>query len=301
MKKPLDVRVANFIIRQISKYVRKRINSIDQEEKNDQIWLSNFSNENLSFEYNLSNNVKINLFKDSILCKYIYFSFEEVEISFIKKFLKRGDIFFDIGANIGLFSLHASPILGANGHIYSFEPTPETFTRLTRNIELNSFSNVTLENKGLSNKNEFLQFHVATNGFDAWNSFAIINELGNSDTIKVEVTTLDNYIDTQNISNINLIKLDVEGWELNVLKGAVSLLSSSNSPVLLVEFTETNAFAAGYYCGELFDYVKSFGYEWYAYDIDDNKLTRQQKKLHYPYENLIAIKDINDVTKRLES
>ena len=76
MKKPLDVRVANFLIRQISKYVSKRINPLDEEEKNDQIWLSNFSNDNLSFEYNLSNSIKINLYKESVLCKYIYFSFE---------------------------------------------------------------------------------------------------------------------------------------------------------------------------------------------------------------------------------
>lgn len=304
MNKPFDVEIAIFLKRIFSYYIRKRIPPIpikDPEVEAEEKWLSNFNQQD-SFIFYLDESTRIFLYKDSLLCKVIYSSFEETEICFIKRFLKSGDCFFDIGANIGLFTLHASPMIGKAGHIFAFEPTPTTFARLQNNIDLNAFTNVTLENLGLSNNNDFLQFNVATNGYDAWNSFANLDQLeGEKIIIEVQVNTLDFYIRQKNLSKIDLIKIDVEGWELNVLKGATTLLSRPDSPVLLVEFTETNAFAAGYYCGELFDYVKSFGYEWYSYNKEANALILQHKKLHYPYENLIAIKDLNSTINRLKS
>jgi FkbM family methyltransferase len=301
MKNPLDVTIAIFFKRVFSYYIRKRIpiiQIIDPEKEAEEKWLKNFKEQN-SFEFNLTEYIKIILYKDSILCKLIYVSFEETEISFLNKFVKKGDCFFDIGANIGLFSLHASKIIGDKGNIIAFEPTPETFSRLQENIKINSFFNVKTENIGLSDTSGTIKFHTSNDGYDAWNSFATLTDIGKCSEIDVSTNTLDNYIKTNNIKKIDLIKLDVEGWELNVLKGATELLSSSDSPVFLVEFTESNAFAAGYYCGELFDFVKSFGYKWYSYDVESNKLIIQQKKLHYPYENLIAIKDIDACYQRL--
>lgn len=301
MKTPLDVEIAIFFKRAFSYYIRKRIPIkpiIDPQVEANERWLNNFKQQNF-FEHYLDENIKIILYEDSILCKYIYETFEETEICFLKKFLKEGDCFFDIGANIGLFSLHASNIIGNNGMIIAFEPTPVTFNRLLKNIEINNFHNIKTVNIGLSYTSGTVKFHTSNEGYDAWNSFATLTDIGECVEIEVATNTLDNYISTNNINKIDLIKLDVEGWEFNVLKGATKLLSSPNSPVFLVEFTETNAFSAGYYCGELFDYVKSFGYEWYSYNVESNKLIIQQKKLHYPYENLIAIKDIDACYKRL--
>jgi len=301
MNNSLDIEIAIFFKRVFSYYIRKRIPVkliIDPEVEAEEKWLSNFNEQN-SFEFNLTEDIKVILHKDSKLCKLIYVSFEETEICFLKKFIKKGDCFFDIGANIGLFSLHASKIIGDHGKIIAFEPTPITFNRLKSNIEINRFLNIKTENIGLSDTCGMIKFHTSNDGYDAWNSFATLTDIGECSEIDVTTDTLDNYIQTNNIEKIDLIKLDVEGWELNVLKGAKELLSRSDSPVLLVEFTETNAFAAGYYCGELFDFVKSFGYEWYSYNVESNKLIIQKKKLHYPYENLIAIKDIDACYQRL--
>lgn len=298
---PLDVKIANFLKRVFSYYVRKRMPIkpvVDPELEKTENWLKNFSKEDY-FEYNLAESIQIILYKDSRLCKLIYSSFEETEICFLKRFLKKGDCFFDIGANIGLFSLHASNIVGENGKISAFEPTPVTFDRLKKNIDINNFSNINAENIGLSDAIGVVKFNVSNDGLDAWNSFATLADVGECTEIQVSTNTLDNYISTSETEKIDLIKLDVEGWELNVLKGATRLLSTPNSPVMLVEFTETNAFAAGYYCGELFDFVKSFGYEWYAYNAESNELIIQQKKLHYPYENLIAIKSLSACYERL--
>lgn len=300
MSKPFDVRVANLIKKKLVDYLNFRIKPENENDK-EQRWLSNFVDDRESFVFQLYRDIKINLYKDSLLCKFIYNSFEESELKFLRKFLKKGDSFIDIGANIGLFTLHASMIVGNEGCVYSFEPTPRTFDRLKENIDLNLCQNVTAENIGLSDKSGIMSFNTSVLGYDAWNSFADLNEIGDVITIDVRVIMLDQYLSEKKLVNIDFVKIDVEGWELFVLKGANNLLSSERAPVLMIEFTENNAFAAGYYCGELYDYVKSFGYEWYSYNSETNTLEPQIKKLHYLYENLIAIKDYNLVVERINT
>lgn len=297
---PFDVQIADILRRFFQFYIRKRIHlsPVVEEKTEEEKWLNNFTEEKNFFEFFLSENIKMYLYKDSYFCKLIYSSFEEAEINFIKSFLQPGDCFFDIGANIGLFSLHASPKIRENGCIYAFEPTPTTYERLQKNIILNNFKNIKTENIGMSYSVDTVEFHISNNGYDAWNSIVPLSELDNYSTINVNTNTIDNFIKSRMIKHVDLVKVDVEGWELNVLKGAAELMSRHDAPVLMVEFTEENAFSAGYYCGELFDYVKSFGYEWYLFNPKEGSLDLQFKKLHYPYENLIAIKDMDKVIKR---
>lgn len=297
MKKPFDVRVVNYIKKKLELYLEFRRPPGVDEILNEK-WNEKFSEGNKSFVHEFEN-FKITLYQDSILCKAIFSSFEEAEIQFTKRYLKPGDCFLDVGANIGLFSLNASVCVGEQGSVYAFEPAPVTFDRLKANVALNQFRNIKTENFGLSDQNDTLQFHVSLSGYDAWNSFASLNDVGEITTIDVPVISLDEYISSNRLSNISLIKIDVEGWEMNVLKGATELLSRAQSPVLMVEFTEENAFSAGYYCGEIYDFVKSFGYEWFSYNSETNTLEPQVKKLHYPYENLIAIKELDLVVTRL--
>lgn len=299
MKKPFDVRVANFFKKKLENYIELRKPPGVEEIQNEN-WIGKFNEGNQFFIHEFEN-FRINLYQDSILCKAIFNSFEEAEILFTKRFLKPGDCFLDIGANIGLFSLNASVCVGDTGAVYAFEPAPVTYERLKDNIALNKFCNIKTENIGLSDTNDILNFNVSLSGYDAWNSFATLNDVGEVTTIDVPVITLDEYIKTNLLNKIALIKIDVEGWEMHVLKGATNLLSSSDSPVLMIEFTEQNAFSAGYYCGEIFDFVKSFGYEWFSYNSDTNTLEPQVKKLHYPYENLIAVKELDLVVERLYS
>ena len=297
--KSIDVKVAIFFKRALNYYINKRTYK-KPEPTHEEIW------ENLPFVNNelthaLNNTTNIILNQDSVLCKLIYFGFEKNEIDFVSLFLKEGDVFFDIGANIGLFSLYASKIVGQKGSVIAFEPTPETYRRLLKNLKSNNCYNVKTFNIGLSDNLGVLNFNTSNTGHDAWNSFAKLNELSDSKTIEVEVDTLDDFIAKTKISNISLVKLDVEGWEKFVLKGACKLLESPSAPPFLVEFTEENAFAAGYYCGEVYDYLMEFGYSWYKYDRINNQLIKQSKQLHYPYENLIAIKSIENCIKRLEN
>jgi len=246
-------------------------------------------NEKGFFEFNLNNEIIINLYKDSILSRLIYDGFEKEEIKYVISELKEGDFFIDIGTNIGLFSLFASKIIGDKGKIICFEPSPSTFSRLVENVQLNDFKNLNLRNIGLSNREEEMTFYVSNNGYDAWNSFAPTKDNKLESSIQVAVSTLDIELEEIDKSKIKLVKIDVEGWEKFVLEGGQDFLIKFN-PIVMIEFTEENTFNAGYPVHDIYDIMQNYGYEWFR--IINGELVKEEKKLYYPYTNLIAKKRI---------
>lgn len=252
-------------------------------------WDKFFTN-GYSFEHTLLKDLKINLYKDSVLSKLIYYDFEKEETNYVSSVLKKGDIFIDIGANVGLFSLIASKAVGSTGKVISFEPSPSTFKRLDQNIQLNNLSTIDHRNIGLSDKTDELVFFVSKTGYDAWNSFARREDIL-EDSILVPVSTIDLELKEVDKSKIKLIKIDVEGWEKFVLFGGRDLFMNYN-PIVMVEFSEENTFNAGYPVYEIYDIMKDFGYEWHT--IKAGELIPAPKKLRYNYENLVAVKPAKD-------
>jgi FkbM family methyltransferase len=241
---------------------------------------------------------RINLYKESELANYIYLGFEEKEILFLQKFLRSGDGVLDIGANIGLFTLEAAAIVGEKGRVTAYEPDPATYTRLVENCMLNDFSFAHCKQMAVSSQRGVLQFNIAGKGYDAWNSLAPIPSKKITNTIDVNTTTLDHEISEYPApENITLIKIDVEGWELFVLKGGADFLQQY-SPVCMVEFTEINLNAAGSSSKDVFECMEGFGYTWYSFN--GTKLLLEIRKPNYPYENLLAIKDYSFVLDRIE-
>ncbi len=283
LKRPF-YNTAGFIIKVMKWFQEKQDKKI--RIKKSKSWNLLFQDKN-SFTYNLTDTLKINLYKDSVLSKIIYDGFEEEELSFVKGTLAEGDIFIDIGANVGLFSLIASECIGATGSIISFEPSPVTFNRLAENISLNAIKNIDLRNIGLSNQTGEFRFYVSDNGYDAWDSFAPSQDNKLQKAISVTVSNLDTELEKVDKNRIKLIKIDVEGWEKYVLLGGENLFRNY-APTVMVEFTEENTFNAGYAIHEIYDLMVDYGYVWHT--IKEGKLVHDPKKLHYPYNNLIAIK-----------
>ena len=277
-------------------YIDNRIRI--ENEKRDILWESKFKDGNTSFIMQLQDNISINLYKNSLLSKLIFEgNFELNEIAFLKKILKKDDYFIDIGANIGLFSIYASGIIGENGKIITFEPSPATFSRLKENIELNKFKNVEIRNIGISDKKGELTLNISESGHDAWDTFAPnINKKMFNKSTTVPVHTLDDELMEIDKEKIALVKIDVEGWEKFVLNGAKEFLTKFE-PVLMVEFTESNTEAAGYNVLEIYDIMHSLGYQWYKYV--NGSLIPEKRNKRYIYDNLIAIKNLQKVRNRL--
>lgn len=297
----LLLRIVYSVVKRVNNYYTKLI--LKERKAEDEKWNKLFLSKK-SFVGKLNETLLINFYKDSILSKLIYTNFEQNEILFLRKYLKPGDTFFDIGSNIGLFSLHAAQIVTNNGNIHAFEPTPKTFARLMENIELNRYQNIiTANNIGISSDIGKLSLNISTDGHDAWNTFAKQSEICFEKKIEIPVEKLDNYMSEKQISckDIALIKIDVEGWEMEVLKGAKNLLLDENAPVLMVEFTESNLFAAGTNCYEIYDLIVSYGYKWYRYDSKNNILHHDPKRIHYPYDNILAIKNLDQANSRINS
>lgn len=245
--------------------------------------------------------LKIKCYLDSFLARLIYLEdFENTEIDFINNFLKEGDIFIDIGSNIGLFSLNASVKVGPRGKIVSFEPTPVTYNRLIENINLNGFNNIKPFQIAISDKTEKKQLLISKDGYDAWNSFGMPTRGANLEKVEVVCYKIDEIdkIDSD-FHKASLIKIDIEGWELNALKGGAEFFSKPDAPTLLIEFTDDNAKNAGTSCREIYLFLQQLGYQMYEYDSSNNIMIPSKLKEYYPYENLIATKNISTVMERI--
>lgn len=245
--------------------------------------------------------VKLKLYKDAGLSETLYcYDFEVDEVGFIYRFLKKGDVFFDVGANVGIFTVHGAKIVGESGHVHSFEPAKITYDRLVENVLLNNQKNVKSNYVAISDRVGFQEFYISEEGNDAFNS---IVKPAKGDQFKIEkvpVITINDYVkQNELIGKIALMKIDVEGWEIPLLRGGEEILSREDAPVLIVEFTESNAISAGHSCAELYDLLVSFGYKMYLYDHATSQLKAESKREKYDhYLNLICIKNIAEVGRK---
>ena len=191
------------------------------------------------------------------------------------------------GANIGLFSLLASELVGHEGRVIAFEPGPQTFTCLMESVKYNNRNNIEAHNCGLSDEDGELLLQVSPAGFDAFDSFVAKNQTNASASVPVPVTTLNRALSSIDKSRIKLVKIDVEGWEKLVLKGGDAFFEAYH-PFVMMEFADQNTFNAGYMVQELYDTMVNWGYQWF--ESENGALVPSPKKLRYPYNNLIAIK-----------
>ena len=146
-------------------------------------------------------------------------SSEKSVLDFIRTYLTPGDAFVDAGANIGIYTVAASKIVGDSGSVVAIEMMPETFERLRGHVELNDCSNVTLVNRAVhSEAGRFVAATLPAKGRHGKASI-IIGAAGSEDrTITVETDTLDNIL--RPFPRIRLMKMDLEGAETMAIRGA---------------------------------------------------------------------------------
>jgi FkbM family methyltransferase len=143
-------------------------------------------------------------------------------------------VFCDIGANIGQHSLFMSNIAD---HVHAFEPFDGVRQKLEQHIKLNGINNLSVHNVGLSDKNELLPFYAPTGRNQGIGSFdATTTAKGNRNIGNLALVNGDGYFQQQAITDIDLIKIDVEGFEKSALRGLRNTLTG-NRPVVVCELT----------------------------------------------------------------
>src|ERR1700720_1461539 len=168
-------------------------------------------------------------------------SFEFSEQAFLWSFLREEDIFLDIGAHCGLFSALASQIIGDAGRILAFEPNPDILPFLMANTERDR---VDIHAVALSDASGEALLWQGGASDTALSSIAY--ELPNSKHSRVKTQTLDDLLATLGIGQVALAKVDVEGSELRLFRGARKALQKKSVLAFVVEFTEENMRKSGY-------------------------------------------------------
>lgn len=217
----------------------------------------------------------------------IYTGLHEFEdMSFVLHLLRKDDVMIDIGANIGSYTILAGAVIGAK--IFSFEPIPETFRCLMDNVNINAiYKKVKCYNIGLADKNGILKFtsNLDTTNHVVFNTSSIKNI---DNIIDVPVRKLDTIISG---CKPLLIKIDVEGFELQVLKGADEILKSKSLLAVIIETCGKN---------NLDKQMSKYGFKPFAYNPFNREISPFDSK-KVTSNNTIYVKDIEKVNERIKS
>ena len=166
---------------------------------------------------------------------------EKSTTKLFEKVIKKGNVVLDLGANIGYFTLLSARLVGPKGKVYAFEPEPRNFSFLKKNVELNNYTQVIVNQKAVGNKKGKVKLYICPyeTGHHTINQFEGIENYTHKDKkitkkfVMVDLIVLDNFIKDK---KIDFIKMDVEGAELLALRGMAELLEKNKNIKLVIEF-----------------------------------------------------------------
>ena len=207
----------------------------------------------------------------SLPMSYLNFGeYESSEVDVVMKLVRPGDVIFDIGANIGWYTLNL--LLGQKGTtVYSFEPIPSSYRLLVNNLKLNHQASGKAFNFGLSDENKKIEFFYDV---ECAMASSMANLRGSQSTVKVEcnVKRLDDVVASDgSLQKLDLIKCDVEGAELFVFKGGIETINRFR-PVVFSEMLRKWSKKFGYHPNDIIGLFRSIGYECYV--IGEGKITK---------------------------
>ncbi|MFC2101764.1 FkbM family methyltransferase [Bacteroidota bacterium] len=179
-------------------------------------------------------------------------TYEKGTLFILSQILREGDLFVDVGANIGIMAIYGSILVGESGKVIAFEANPETKEILDDNIKINRATNI--ETSPYAVGSERSTGSIYLNTAVERGAASLIKSEASSDFHPVEIIPLDEYENLKG-KKIRAIKIDIEGYELEALKGSGLILKGTDPPILILECSETrqnlNATTA-----DLYNYIK---------------------------------------------
>lgn len=187
-------------------------------------------------------------------------NFEQEEVEFLRTVIEPADICFDIGGNVGYFAMLMAQS-AREGQIHVFEPIPLNAQIIRTNALLNRFDNLQVNNVALGNEPGFSEFSVSSDS--AYSSLRATGRHGEAQSITVPVWTLDEYVDERGLGRIAIMKVDVEGAEEMVLKGATRLLSDPDRRprLIMLELFDENLRPFGTSVAGIVERMNDLGYQ----------------------------------------
>ena len=195
---------------------------------------------------------------------YIIEPYEELETELIRKNLKEGDTFLDIGGGIGYYTVIASKIVGDKGKVIAFEPDPQYFKFIQKNLKENECDNVILFQKAVSNRTGKTKFYlydkIGRNRAEEVNYF-LAGDFKVRDCVDVETVKLDELLDER----IDFIKMDIEGSEYLALEGMKNLIGKNPQVKMITELPDYKKL-------EFLNVLKEMGFKIYEVNTTTKKL-----------------------------
>ena len=224
-------------------------------------------------------------------CLFVTGRYEPNEFCFLNQILQPGMVFLDIGANMGLYTVFAARKVGERGTVVAVEASSRECERLLRNVAINSLSNVRLVRKAVSDSSSEADLLVATDersGHNTLGAFMYDTVAANKERVHTE--RLDDIVRREGLVRVDAAKLDVEGAELRVLRGAVEVLERFR-PVLLLEIADPALRHQGCDSAQIWDFLRQRNYRLFEFDQRTGAPVPAVQKPFYQSENLIAVPD----------
>ena len=217
----------------------------------------------------------------------IYRGSQNGDLEFMKRYLKNGMSYLDIGAYHGLYAVVAGRQIGPAGRIVLFEPSIAACRRARLNLFLNRI-NARVENAAVFDESGEVLYHQIMKGFK---SMGALRHPASKDPVRtrlVKSTSLDDFCRTTACDRIDLLKIDAEGAELGILSGATHVLEELR-PIILCEILDWVTEPWGYEAREIIEELSSRKYQWF--DIDgEGTLTEHITRSAYPeIRNYLAV------------
>ena len=204
----------------------------------------------------------------------MYFSaYEPDEVAVLERFLRPGDVFVDVGANIGYLTAIGASLVGPTGQVHSFEPVPMYFSRLKALCEANPGYAIRANAIALGERDGTAEIAQSADGNIGWNSMVPGMLAGEGHARhSVTVKRLDEYLAEHGVGRVALIKVDAEGFELPILRGASRFLDAAAGggapPPILCEVAPGAYPLLGSKVSDLFDFTARYGYD--ALDVEND-------------------------------
>jgi FkbM family methyltransferase len=212
---------------------------------------------------------------------------EEVSIvKLLHRALRKGDVFFDVGANVGFYTFFALPLCGDSGSVHAFEANPVFIPNLLRSVELNSISNCAVVNAVAVGKRhgEKGVLHLPSDSRAIGIASTYLHDwLDRELRVQVPLVSIDGYMQEKNITQLDVVKIDVEGGELDVFKGMHETFQKRTTPLIVCELMPKEGVVGGKYGYaassapspvEVLDFLHEQGYEPRHIRMQDGRLDR---------------------------
>lgn len=240
-----------------------------------------------TLRYGIRMNLDISEFLQAHL--FLYGSYELPSVRFIRRVIAPGDTVADVGAQIGYITLAMATLAPGKITVHAFEPEPLNIQRLRNNIALNPGVDVRIVEKAVSDADGAIRLYLSKDHNAGTHSTISGGSNVSDDFVEIPAVTLDHYVQEQRISALRLIKIDVEGGEYEVIKGATHTLTTLR-PIVLMELSDALQESRGFSTVEFKRLMKQLEYS--AYTIaDDGSLVPSTIEQRHAMDNVVFLHD----------